>query len=197
MNRHFLTRLPATGISMLALSDAANANAGVPMLFVTLPAMILALAPIIVIEAIVIGRTLRSPAISHARSVTISNAISTIVGIPITWLALVASQIFSGGSSAHGLSTPMQKFLAVTWQAPWLIPYESELHWMLPAASLSLLIPFFFASVFIETPIVSNLECSHSRSEVKTAVFRANAVSYALLALLNFMWLLWSIQHGP
>lgn len=182
---------------MLALSDAANANAGVPMLFVTLPAMILALAPIIVIEAIVIGRTLRSPAISHARSVTISNAISTIVGIPITWLALVASQIFSGGSSAHGLSTPMQKFLAVTWQAPWLIPYESELHWMLPAASLSLLIPFFFASVFIETPIVSNLECSHSRSEVKTAVFRANAVSYALLALLNFMWLLWSIQHGP
>jgi hypothetical protein len=167
------------------------------MLFLTLPAMLIALVPIIVVEAIVIGRLLGSSAVSRAKSVAISNVASTVVGLPLTWAVLVALQLVSGGGSSYGITTPTQKFLAVTWQAPWLIPYESDLYWMLPAASLVLLIPFFFTSYFVEAPIVSRLEPAYSRTHVRSAVLRANLFSYLLLAAITLVWLFWSIQHGP
>jgi len=167
------------------------------MLFLTLPAMLIALVPIIVVEAVVIGRLLGSNAVSRAKSVAISNVASTLVGLPLTWAALVALQLVSGGGSSYGITTPTQKFLAVTWQAPWLIPYESDLYWMLPAASLVLLVPFFFTSYFVEAPIVTRLERAYSRAHVRSAVLRANLCSYLLLAAITLVWLLWSIQHGP
>ena len=197
MNPSRLARLISTGISMLVFASVANANAGVPMLFLTLPAMLIALVPIIVVEAVVIGRLLGSNAVSRAKSVAISNVASTLVGLPLTWAALVALQLVSGGGSSYGITTPTQKFLAVTWQAPWLIPYESDLYWMLPAASLVLLVPFFFTSYFVEAPIVTRLERAYSRAHVRSAVLRANLCSYLLLAAITLVWLLWSIQHGP
>ena len=197
MNFRRLAILFSTGISMLAFAGVASANAGVPMLFITLPAMLIALVPIIVVEAFVVGHFLGSSAVSRAKSVAISNVASTIVGLPLTWIALVALQAVSGGGSSYGITTPMQKLLAVTWQAPWLIPYETDLYWMLPAASLVLLIPFFFTSYFVEASIATRLEPTYSRSHVRSAVFRANLCSYLLLAVFTLVWLFWSIQHGP
>jgi hypothetical protein len=197
MNPRRLARVISTGISLLALASAANANTGVPMLFLTLPAMLIALVPIIVLEAIVIGRLLGSSAIARAKSVVVSNVASTVVGLPLTWGVLVALQMVSGGGSSYGIATPIQKFLAVTWQAPWLIPYERDLYWMLPAASLVLLIPFCFTSYFVEAPIVSRLEPGYSRACVRSAVLRANLFSYLILAAITLVWLLSSIQHGP
>lgn len=197
MNPNNLTRLVSAGISLLTFAGVANANAGVPMLFLTVPAMIVALVPIIIVEAFIVGRLLGASAISRAKSVAISNVVSTIVGLPLTWAALVGLQLISGGGSSYGLETPMQKLLAVTWQAPWLIPYESGLHWMLPAASLTLLIPYFFTSYFVEAPIVTHFERAYSRVQVRTAVFRANLISYLVLAAFTLIWMFWSIQHGP
>lgn len=197
MDPNRLARLISTGISMFALAGVARADAGVPMLFLTLPAMLIALVPIIAIEAVVVGRLLGSNAVLRVKSVAIANAVSTVVGLPLAWVALVALQLVSGGGSAYGLTTPTQKLLAVTWQAPWLIPYESDLYWMLPAASLVLLIPFFFTSYFVEAPIVTRLEPEYLRAHVRTAVFRANLFSYLLLAAFTLIWLLWSVQHGP
>jgi hypothetical protein len=146
-NRH--VRLISIGASTLLFPGVANADAGIPMLFLTLPAMIIALAPIIAVESIVVGRLLGTSAISKAKSVAIANVASTVIGLPLTWVALVAVQLISGGGSAYGLVTPTQKLLAVTWQAPWLIPYEGDLYWMVPAASLFLLAPFFFGSMYL------------------------------------------------
>jgi hypothetical protein len=69
----------------------------------------------------------------------------------------------TGGGSAHGLRTLSAKLLAVTWQSPWLIPYEDDLVWMVPAAALCLLVPFFFASVYIEYQVARRVLPTHAR----------------------------------
>lgn len=186
----------AACVYLLAFAGNASANAGVPMLALTLPAMVAALIPVIAIEAVVLGRALKTSMVSRLKSVSLANAVSTVAGMPFTWCCLVGLQGMTGGTTAHGIATPAQKLLAVTWQAPWLIPYEGELHWMAPAASLVLLAPFFFASYVIEANMISRLEPHYPEARLKPAVFRANLFSYVLLAVANLTWLLWSLHQG-
>ena len=190
-------RLLVVGSSIILVATSASADAGVPMLFVTFPAMVLALVPVVLLETFVLGRVLKRRAASLVKSAAIANVVSTIVGIPLTWLALVILEMVTGGDTEHGFTTPLQKFLAVTWQAPWLLPYEGELYWMLPAASLFLLVPFFFASYFIEAPIVARFQREVPNTQVRNAVLRANMASYIGLAAFNVAWLIWSLEHGP
>jgi hypothetical protein len=186
----------AIGAALTLLSGTANADAGVPLLFVTFPAMVLALIPVILVETVVVVRMLKLRAWPAAKPVAVANLASTFVGIPLTWLALVLLEIATtGGGRAYGLDTPRQKFLSVVWQAPWLIPYGTDLSWMIPTASLVLLVPFFFASYWVESWVVSAMLHKHSVGPVKPAVFRANLASYALLVAFNIVWLIWSVKH--
>lgn len=197
MRRLHKMRLLTLVISACTFSTGASADAGVPMLFVTFPSMLLALVPIILLESVVLGRMMRRSAASFMKSATIANLVSTIVGIPVTWLVLVFLELLTGGGSAYGLSTTLQKLLAVTWQAPWLIPYEGQLYWMVPTASLFLLVPFFFVSYLIEAPIVASIQCELPRPQVRAAIFRANVASYIGLAAFNLWWLVWALNHPP
>lgn len=197
MNSARNSRLVVFAVSVLCFSDVARANSGVPMLFVTLPAMLIALIPIILVEASVLARRLDTSAASLLKSAAIANVTSTVVGLPLAWVALVALQLVSGGGSSRGLDTPAMKLLAVTWQSPWLIPYERDLYWMLPAASLVLLVPFFFTSYLVEAPIVTRLEGTYPRAKVRVAVLSANIRSYMLLAVFCVGWLVWAVLRGP
>ena len=179
---------------MLALfASPACADSGVPMIFVTLPGMVIAIIPVIILETIV-NRRIMKLSIGRTIGVTVvANLVSTFVGIPLTWLALAVLQIFSGGGRAYGLKTLSQKFLAVTWQAPWLIPYGDDLRWMVPAAMLALLIPFFLVSYFVEYYVIRRLLRQWDHLLVGEAVWNANLLSYGLLALvvLGFLLMAW------
>ncbi|PWK52903.1 hypothetical protein [Pleionea mediterranea] len=129
----------------LVIPGIAKANAGVPMLFLAMPAYLISLVPIIAIEATYISKSLELSLGQSLKTVSISNVVSTIIGVPLNWFLLVLVQMVTGGGSAYGTDSFMGKVLAVTWQAPWLIPYEKDLNWMIPIADLVLLIPFFFA----------------------------------------------------
>jgi small neutral amino acid transporter SnatA (MarC family) len=59
------------------------------------------------------------------------------------------------------------------------------------------ILPFFFASYFVEALIVVSLNDKLPRMQVRSAVFRANIVSYLLLALFTLGWLILSVLHGP
>ena len=170
-------------LSLLIFPGLAQANAGVPMIFLVMPAFTLSIIPIIIIEAIYISKTLEVSGKEAAKTVTISNLVSTIVGIPLTWVILVAIQIITGGGSAYGLSSALTKALAVTWQAPWLIPYESELHWMIPVAGFVLLIPFFFASWWTEYFVTKQLSKTLEAALIKKTTRNANLITYSLLTL--------------
>jgi hypothetical protein len=160
----------------------ASANAGVPMIFLAMPALGLSIIPIIIIEAMYLGKKLELTTSSAFKTTTISNLVSTIVGIPLTWLLLVLIQMLAGGGGAFGLDTTLGKVLSVTLQAAWLIPYESDLHWMIPVAGLVLLVPFFFASWWSEYFVSKKMIKEQAAQRVKIAVRNANIITYALLA---------------
>jgi len=171
------------GIVILTVSIPAHADIGVPMVFVTLPGMLAALVPIIAIESFVLLKRLTITKGFSIKVATIGNLASTILGIPLSWCALALIQMLSGGGSAYGLDTWFQKLIAVTWQAPWLIPYESDLRWMVPAATLTLLIPFFFASWWIEFLVAKRIFGNDNQPNLKVAIRDANLMSYCFLAI--------------
>jgi hypothetical protein len=165
------------------LAPPAYADIGVPMLLVIWPASWVLLLFIIPLEAAV---PVHSPAASYRkrlRMAAAANIVSTLVGIPLTWGLLVGLQMLAGAGSAEGLDTPRQKLLAVTLQSPWLIPYESDLDWMIPAAAAVLCIPFFFMSVWCENLVARRFFDRLHWVQVRRWSWQANAASYALILL--------------
>ena len=176
------THVPLLVIALLAPLPA-TANIGVPMVAVFLPPLWLSLIPVIAIEAWVITRLL---SLSPKRSVTgvaLGNVLSTLVGIPFMWTVLAIVQgVFAG--SARGLATAEERIYAVTVQAPWLIPYEEDLGWMIPVALLVLAVPAYLLSVLIEWRALLPFVETEDRRKTLRAVSLANAASYLLVALL-------------
>ncbi|CAG35712.1 hypothetical protein [Desulfotalea psychrophila] len=176
-------RLSLLAIMVMAFSPSwAQANAGVPMLVLVMPAFAVALIPVILIESLYLVRRLALRPKLVAKTVTISNLVSTLVGIPLTWVLLTLGQMVTGGGSAHGVDTVLGKVLAVTWQAPWLIPYERELNWMIPAAGIVLLVPFFFVSWWSEYLVSRRFLGKVPAQQLKLEIRNANIITYSLLA---------------
>lgn len=170
--------------------QVAFANAGVPMIFLVMPAFAIAIIPIVIIESVYLAKALHISGRVAGKTATISNLVSTLVGIPLTWILLVVVQLLTGGDKAYGLNSTLDKILAVTWQAPWLIPYESDLHWMVPVAGLVLLIPFFFVSWWSEYLVSKRLIEAHKGATMKRAIRNANLITYGLLTVWPLvMWI--------
>jgi hypothetical protein len=162
-------------------SPPAWADAGVPMLLFVWPSSWLLLLAIVPIEAAVAVRLLK---ISWKRSLTMSgaaNLVSTIVGIPVTWILLVVLEMVSGGGRAYGLDTLWKRVYAVTVQSPWLIPYDVGSDWMVPSAAAVLCVPFFFMSVAVEA------FCATKFTKDKPLAWRwswmANGITYVCIVI--------------
>jgi len=167
------------------------------MIFITLPLMTVALVPIIALEAVILGRSLGLAPKTAWIATAVANALSTLVGTPLTWLALVVLEmLIGGGGSLLGVDSPAGKLLSVTWQAPWLVPHENELHWMIPAAALVLLAPFFLVSWAVETLVVRKFVPGRAARETRRAVGIANAATYCLLAAATLVWLSRALAAG-
>ncbi|GFK94813.1 hypothetical protein NNJEOMEG_02661 [Fundidesulfovibrio magnetotacticus] len=175
---------------------AALANIGVPMILLTLPGMVLTLIPVVLLEVWVLAGRLTLPARTAFRVSAWANAATTFVGVPVTWFLLYLLEMFTGGGQAYGIETPLQKFLAVTWQAPWLIPYEMDgnLRWMVPTAAMWLLVPSFFTSWWLETRVARRLLKDADPARLSAAMLRANLLSYVFLELLAVAWLVYSVH---
>lgn len=171
----------------------AQADAGVPMLALLWPASWVLFIPIVIIEAWVARRIVELDWETSIAKVGIANAVSTLIGIPITWGVLVIIEIIlSQGGRAYGIDTLSGKLIAITVQAPWLIPYESDLDWMVPAASIVLLIPFFFVSVFIERWIFGR-RSQIDKIKIKSWSWKANLLTYGLLQAALVCFLIYGI----
>ncbi|MEM9167948.1 MAG: hypothetical protein AAGB48_13100 [Planctomycetota bacterium] len=160
------------------------ANAGIPMLMVYGPLMLAALLPVVLVEAGIVKALTGGSYGQWSLRVGLANAASTVVGVPLTWIALVVIQLSIGGGSAHGLETFWQRVYAATVQAPWLIPYEDDLGWMIGGAGLTLSLPFFLVSMLIEYWVLSRLTRRNVPEERIgfAAVLICNGVTYGFIA---------------
>jgi hypothetical protein len=178
------------------------ADAGVPMIFLTFPAMLILLAPVVLVEAILYRKWLgirTGKAIVYS---TWSNIASLILGIPVAWMVMFVFEFLffeSFGPQIEKLrDTPLANVIFLLVGSAWLGPTGTP--WIIAAACLVLLIPFFFASYGVEYVVVHLMMRKEDLSEaalrdVRIAVRNANLVSYALLFIGTSVWLVWAYLH--
>lgn len=182
------------------------------MIFITWPGMLLLLLPIIAAEwAFIAHRTsLQKRKVLWATAA--ANALSTIVGIPLTWGVLLLCEMGFFGALAHipnlgnrSWDSPLEQIVGTILTSPWIAPVESTGSWAVPLAALVLLIPFYFVSVWVEQrviehilPVTASLDAQStevSDKVLRSAVRGANLMSYGFLFAFATAWLLWGVLH--
>lgn len=122
------------------------------MLLVYGPVLLIALIPIILIETPLIDRRVRLGFRPMLKRVAAANAVSTLVGIPLTWIGLVLVEFVLHESPLGDVAS-----LRFVVQAPWLFPHEADLAWLIPSAGVVLTVPFWIVSVFVESAVLNRM----------------------------------------
>jgi hypothetical protein len=188
------------------------ANAGVPMIFVTMPAMVIALAPIIAVEALLIRKRMTIETWPIVRATAAANVASTIVGIPLTWGILFLCQMGLGLATSRiarlensNVDSPLAQVIVTVLAPAWIAPTDEAGSWAVPLAALVLLVPFFLVSVWLETLVMERMlpvtageilqEGQVSKLSLRRAVRDANLLTYAALFTIACVWLVWGVFH--
>ena len=179
---------------LVTLPFPAYANAGIPMIFLTFPAMLIALLPIVFIEAVVINRTIAIPFRKIFIPCGIANAVSTIIGFPLAWSLLLGLELLTiRGNCGPGFETFLSSITTAIFESAWLCVWEKQLHWMIPVAFINCLIVAFFISVLVEYFVFRKLLVGQEISNIKKATYKSNLMTYSLLIVLNLAYLGYNI----
>jgi hypothetical protein len=144
------------------------ADVGIPMVALYLPFAWFALVPIILIEA---GYGARQYNFSFRRAFwaqATANCLSTVIGIPTTWLIIVLLQFFTVPSGTG---------------PAWLMPDSGW--WTVAAAIAVLTVLFYFMSVVTEGFVVTRFFREVPRRTIRRWTIQGNAITYALLLALT------------
>jgi hypothetical protein len=188
---------------MMRNSEFLLADVGLPMIALTFPAMVVLLVPIVLLEAWVLRKWLSIGARTAIKASFLANAASTIVGVPGAWAVVLILEFFLplSARSVDGTRSPLEVAFSVLVRSAWIAPTR-DTAWMIPVAVLGLLVPTYFASVLIEGLIIDHMLTWSDQEGVTLtdrnihwAVWKANLVSYGLLALMALGWLLVSLLH--
>jgi hypothetical protein len=169
--------------ALVLMPASAMANAAVPMLVITLPVMVFALVPIILIEMFILKVTVGSTWRRAAFVTSAANAASTFVGVPMAWAAFLVIEIVVGYPAGDFNINAGPVIEAIVFAA-WLGPDERSLYWMVPFSSMVLLIGYFYVSFGFEKAVVVRLLKDQPRGSIRLAVWRANLITRGLLELL-------------
>jgi hypothetical protein len=176
------------------------ADAGIPMIILTWPAMVALLIPVIVIEGLLCKKWLGLKTWQAIKTNAVSNVASTIIGIPVAWAVMLAIEFGTMGlvgesSALQNWHSPIANVIFFLFSSAWLNPDLGERAWFIPAALLVLLIPFFFASYWIEYLVVRRMvgmpggEPNLAHPRVRVAVRNANLVTYGAMFVGTSIWL--------
>ena len=169
---------------ILSCKDA-HADAGIPMIALGIPFFILALIPVILIEASIYRKQLGITFKKSIKGSTLANLSSTLVGYPLSWFVhlgltmLVAYLEFRGPAQSNFLSYILFPLTSAV--------VMSISPWQLCLAGIFGLIPAFFISVPLENNILKKIfnECEPQR--VRNSVWQANKITYFILAAILFV----------
>ena len=168
----------------------ALANIGLPMVAVFLPPAWFALVPIIAIESAYGVWRFRIATGPTWAAVATANCISTLIGLPVTWVVLALGQlVLFGWLPEFSIALPLGVLTVVG--APWLGPGAEKSPWMVPLASAVLTVPFYAMSVACEYLVVRRFMPDLSRHVLRSWMLGANAASYAFLLVVTLMGWMW------
>jgi len=184
------------------------ADAGVPMIFLTLPMMVILLVPIIVVEGFLCKKWLGLTTWQAMKSNAVSNVASTVIGIPIVWALLLGLEygtfeIMDKAGFIQRWHSPMAKIILFFFTSAWVPLSDHQAIWWVPAAILALLVPFFFASYGVEYLVMRFMVGKREGAppnlaypRVRIAVRNANLITYGVMFVVTSVWLVLSLpQH--
>jgi len=163
--------------------------------------MVVLLIPVIVIEGLLCKRWLGLKTWRAIKTNAVSNLASTIIGIPVAWAVMLAIEfgtigLVSESNALQNWHSPIANVIFFLFSSAWLNPDLGEHAWVIPAATLILLIPFFFASYWIEYFVVRKMVGTRDEqpsnlayARVRTAVRNANLVTYGIMFIATSVWL--------
>lgn len=178
------------------------ADAGIPMIFVSLYGMVLLLIPIIVIEGLLCKRWLGLTTWKAIKSNAASNVASTIIGVPLAWALMFGVQFgtMSLEERFHAIEnwhSPIANVVQIILNSAWISPVVGNSTWPVAAAVLVLLVPFFFVSYGIEYFVMCYMvgmpdggPSNPSYARVRIAVRNANLITYGAIFIATSIWLL-------
>jgi hypothetical protein len=149
------------------LTNPILADIGLPTVALYLPFAWFALVPIILIETGYGARRYNLPFRRAFLAQATANCLSTVIGIPTTWLVIVLLQFFTIPSGAG---------------PAWLLPDPGW--WTVAAAIAVLTVLFYVMSVATEGFVVARFFREVPRKTIRRWVIRANAITYTLLLAL-------------
>lgn len=187
------SRAVAGVLAVLGLPSYASANIGYPMIVLTFPAMVLALLPIIALEAWFFVRDLGLTKVKAFKIIGVANLVSTVVGIPISWfLVLLAQEIVDSVVHPRRVKVPTAVMGLLT--PAWIPGYREIPPSIVAAATFALLAPFCIASCVVEYEVIWRWfikrphEWNLTFERIRSATIRANVASYAALAIVTGVW---------
>jgi ankyrin repeat protein len=167
------------------------ANMGLPMVALYLPPAWFALLPIILIESAYGVWRFKVPMGRAFVAQAVANSVSTLIGIPATWVILALIEMFVLKWAAGVVPEPLLVVVVPIVGAAWLGPGAEQTWWMVPLAVALLTVPLYVMSVASEYLVVVQFFRRLPRQMIRRWTIRANAISYAfLVALVLIGWLL-------
>lgn len=156
------------------------------MIIPTMTVMIIALIPIVLLEAFCFYNFLEVSFWRAFKSALLANIFSTFIGIPVTWIGWIflIFRTHRGRLLDVRSRSLFVKIVMFIWESAWIHPRGKRYRLLTYASGLVLIVPFFFASWFSEYWIAAYfLADPASTGEINKAVRNANLLSYVLLAL--------------
>ena len=200
------SRIFAVAVFCLGLPSFARADVGLPIIIVEWPFVILALGPVILVEAAVYRKRLGIPYGKALYPAGIANLVSTFIGYPLAWilrligqlvvvlLLSLAMQVLGVPETALG-GKVVDSLLMVGTGSAWMGPGAEDALWMLPAASLVGLVPAYFVSVYSEAWVLRRMMKGEEKTTTRALSYRANLASYAFLSVIAVVILVRLLLH--
>jgi hypothetical protein len=176
--------------AVLCLPAAAYADAGLPMLPVAYPKLLLYLAAAIAVEAAYLHSELHASWRRTILAVAGANLITTALGYPLAWglYKMIHLDLPMLPNPTDILSQPAAM---VGWISGQLYPSwdGAQRLWPEQGVFVVLLIPGYLLSGLVKVWFLDSYDLLHRRGDARTVVWHANRLSYLLLAVVGCLLL--------
>jgi hypothetical protein len=170
-------------LPLILLIPYASANAGIPVIFPSYHHMLIALIPVIILEAFIFRRYLDRSFWNLLVPVTVANIVSTTAGLPLSWLLGYGFRMIGGSClSTEAGQSMFNLFIESAWACKDLI------YWLLPIAIIIGLFVAYIVSAYIEHWVM-NLWYQVPRK----VTYITNAISYEALIGLAVTFLVYGL----
>jgi len=163
----------------------------------TFPVLVVLMIPLVVGESFLIAFFIKTPAKKVWVKVTAANIVSTIFGVPLTWLVLVFIQMWTGGGRGQEFDSLTHKLLAGTLHTAWLADgTDPEPSWAFPAVFAFQFFAYGIASILIEYAVLWLMWRKDPKPNLFKAVVVTNAASYLIIMAIPLLLVTGGILYG-